>query len=1194
MAVKEVISTKQLLDTADETITSDKLFDKEPSLLERAGDAVLYVPKRLARGATRIGKGAYDLAEEAVDKAPDIASKVGERMSAAWKAEPLEKDTISTDQLLSKDSVSTEQLFNTEKKHEPLNYGTGYSAMGKAVDKIESGDIPVRRAETRLGKIAERGFSKSIIPSLIKATTGQDPYADVEDVVPEGIMEHVVAGASEFLPDAPLFMLGSSFANMAIKEAPKVIAQQSLKKTLAKWAAKKAAKGAITFGTYEAAKSPVRQVAEKGEFDTGEYLKDIGTGALTGAILDPTISAIGATVGAVGKGAVKTVQRLKHAKRINDLAKDLRVLNDTSFKRATDESQSVLRSTHVHGKITRAKARKLKLENQMKSQINKADDTIRNMGGLSDDYIKSQTAGIKRTKGGMPVLEHARNIDPMITEADLRYAAKEVGNKYKAIAESNGIGQKIKTTDAKEIVKSLDRFYDTGSEYGKAGGNKSFKYVESEIIEKAAEIAKTKGTPVIKIGEPTRVGSELEVANSIQKLNLLEKTKKHRSVISRYKKAMNKQQGIINRAELEAKDLPEVKKAEAALGDTVVPDEVIAAKLAEVSPELEPGSYKIKHREITGKLKAEEYRNVLYKKYISEGLKETGITDAQRQLGVYEPRLEANPFLELTTNLKETFNECQRQTGINAGQIPTDAFRAQNIGKNWYAGKLKEIVKLNKDMEKVGLSGANTDKFTQIAKGQISATPEQKSVVARARKLYTEAWEQAREWGSDVGFLDEYFPKWDKVKLEVGGLSKRAYKKLPADVKMKMEQSRTSAVEGVLVEKDVIKGLENYMRAASKTKLLKEVLPKANNAIIQLRARGHVKEANMIEDWFLQGSGLQKDQARKIFAADFTEKGSLNIQKIMAVQDHLEPSVWEAVMNEMTDQFYHTSVGLSKNLLFFKQPLQNLFVGAPEIGIKWVATGWKTAIKPNAAEKILWQKVKPELAPSKMNFAELSDTVSSAQLKGWAKEVADVSKLGGKPGMFGFTGMDINLNRKGAFFGAYKKLKKLGINDKKIFQTLEPSETEAVFNAYKAGGIEEAAIEFGKTMSDRINYMYSFFDKPFAMQGKLGRRVPFTTWGRNQWSRYVSDIRHGDVKTLAKRLVYPTLFLTLWEAGTGQKAPTGADPVTALAGPFQATASPVVGQVLEPLVEGKFLKAGEKALKTSATYHLLDKVLGGK
>jgi len=546
--------------------------------------------------------------------------------------------------------------------------------------------------------------------------------------------------------------------------------------------------------------------------------------------------------------------------------------------------------------------------------------------------------------------------------------------------------------------------------------------------------------------------------------------------------------------------------------------------------------------------------------------------DRMKTLGFDPTAIKAKSSkLDELLNFFDWGNKVNQKTGSNINV--RDWVRTSNKAQNVKAGFEKKIASFSHDFKASGLSGKE---FAKMVENQVDHP-----LVAAHRALTDEMGNVYQGVGGDFQFVREmgYAPRQRKVAFADSVVGKRRKGNLKS-YKSSAEFSRTKKDMGwVNRVDDPVEWLKNYAVDVERQHI-KSLLPEVNANYAQLKLLGLDGRANELIEHFGKASGVDAISARKIFSTNFVGNHQAAIDAALKLKDIDSKDVTQKVYQGIQRLMFKSWVGLSPTA-HAKQWLQPYLVGGVEIGPKYVRYGLKSRKALAKENPELWARAKSELAPprEKFKYAETTPAEEAAsQLGPRAKKVMTVAEAPGDVGLRAFTWQDVERNRSSIFWGGREKALKEGITPE-LLNGLDQTDINSILSTFKTKGLEEAAYEYGIVKSLRSNFMYSPFDKPMILGGRIGKYIPFTTWGRNQWMLYMKDVSSKNVEQLAKRIAYPLIILGGIEAVTGQELPNS-HPASALKAPFQASIAPAVLQPIASLFKGQYGYAGKQALSS--------------
>ena len=545
------------------------------------------------------------------------------------------------------------------------------------------------------------------------------------------------------------------------------------------------------------------------------------------------------------------------------------------------------------------------------------------------------------------------------------------------------------------------------------------------------------------------------------------------------------------------------------------------------------------------------------------GMTSEVFADKMKAIGLNPKDVRGNfGLLESKRNMTELLDSVEKATKgqVKVGDLPIKLYEGLNKKQHLVANATKQI----DEIKGLGVEG---ERLGYLLEGKLKPSSEQEiRAVELGRGFFDEARESARSLGFDVGYLEKYLP-W---KEKFPGLTERTYSagRLPKDPKLGIAQKRIAKKAKPTYERDAYKLMDRYAREVGHGEML-NLIPQARKGVMQLKAMGHNGKAASIERWFGDVAGVGRDKGYKLFAEDFSSEATRKAAEIVEAMQLQRKDGWKLIYNEISNLMYKSWIGLNPKT-WFKQYNQPRWVGAAEIGEKYIHHGTRAHRYGGTKVEALWNEVKDRALSPSLDIME--GQLGTTRATGKTRKLLDILEWPSKLGWKKFTKFDIR-NRRVVFFGAYEQMMKKGITNE-VMDGLLDSQKRMVNEAFKKGGAHEAAKTYGLVRTHRANYIYSPADKPLILQNIAGDYIPFTTWSRNQWNRYIGDIEKKNYKMVAKRLAYPAVYLTMWEIITGVKTP-GAHPVTAM-NPAYSIAPALTGPA-ESATFGNYKRAASQA-----------------
>ena len=528
-------------------------------------------------------------------------------------------------------------------------------------------------------------------------------------------------------------------------------------------------------------------------------------------------------------------------------------------------------------------------------------------------------------------------------------------------------------------------------------------------------------------------------------------------------------------------------------------------------------------------------------------------------------------------NISELGDKLAQETGAPTGNWAQKVYRTLNSADAADSVNKKAITQFKDIFKK---SGVSEDDFWRLRGTGNSVDKTFNDIISNMREQY-------KAVGGSVKFLDKYIPWRSKVYLK--GAVKRA-RRGTKPLKQTLgtaEHARAKVGPNKdLLIKDPIQLLNRYSNEVRR-KQIQTLIPQ-NNAIVEhLNLLGMNEKAKSLMDVFSRATGLSADKVKTLHALNFVEKGKLNLDKMEALQSIWDSDVTADIYQKVGRSMYKSWIGLSPTANM-KQFLQPYLVGSAEIGNKYVHYGLKARRHLSGEEQLVAKKAITELAPAsgKIDLLEVA-----AKLKTEPGMIEKALTWPGEPGMKLFQWQDVFRNRLSMFLGARKQLLNEGVSSN-VLQGLSSSQAAQVQRTLAMKGVKEAAYEYGIMRSLRINFMYHTIDKPLVLQGGIAQYIPFTTWGRNQWMRFLGDAVNGDAQTIAKRIAYPLAYLTAIEMATGVKIPRS-HPVSSMAGVMDLRIAPAITETGSLIGKGEYKEAAKQAFTAIPITNVMTKLKKG-
>lgn len=547
------------------------------------------------------------------------------------------------------------------------------------------------------------------------------------------------------------------------------------------------------------------------------------------------------------------------------------------------------------------------------------------------------------------------------------------------------------------------------------------------------------------------------------------------------------------------------------------------------------------------------------------------LAEGRRQLGldaVAESKLSEGYGIGSQSNYAEAV---QRRTGVPVGHLPTMGAENYILRKNSLDPLILAKGELEETVAKLGISDTRR---TELLEGAVPATIEETKVLEVERSIYERARKLIVESGEDIGYLDDYAP--NMLIGNIKGVPKPWKKQAKVPGKESILQERGKV--GIAQELRSMSASENITRYLSTVDsvLTKPVVKEYLNRINQLKLLGHEKEAQKILDSLVHATGYGKPAAQSLIGAALMKEGKLNVEEVMRILKEtkaLPESKFDSALKSLTQYVYESFVGLNPRV-HLQQKLQNLVVGVAELGRDWIQFGNRAYRKLTPIERDLVAS-KLTVVGDAPDILEISRAVGVPPKKG---KVSTAMHWLGEKGLKRFGKTDAE-NRVKVYLGAKAKFDDAIVKNavESALEGLSAVEKDRVVRALREGGRELAGEVYSKIMVNRIHFSYSAFETPEAMRGIVGKLIPFTSWTRNNWERYLQDVRQGDYEKLLRRVAIPFAYSYALQVVSGVEVP-GLNTVGALAGVGNIQPQPVVQDVTRQLISGK----PDKAIATLA------------
>lgn len=391
----------------------------------------------------------------------------------------------------------------------------------------------------------------------------------------------------------------------------------------------------------------------------------------------------------------------------------------------------------------------------------------------------------------------------------------------------------------------------------------------------------------------------------------------------------------------------------------------------------------------------------------------------------------------------------------------------------------------------------------------------------------------------DVEFHDRFVPRQDMLPPEITGEYREntigSFDKTGASIESPSVTRHRSNAETGPREKDFVRIINRMNNQLAKHQAFADVLPDVRDNVLQLQALGLKSRAKAFYDSMAREMGMTPHELtelqRKEINKVWKESGSeAEVRKLLDKYGFNERTR-DKIMHEINDMFYKTVIGMNVKLIL-AQTFQPELVGSVEVGLgRIIQARWHMLMR-NKEDVAAYNKVKDRLHQVNYDPHEVTPEITENPYGKVTTGALNVVKAPGVPGVKTMNLMERVIRRVTFAAGRRQFLNNLS-NAAKITEHLLPHEKQAIADAYKRGGKEAAAQEYGIIESFRTMQRFSTADKPTLLQNNaLGRAIPFTTFTRSMLNLVAEDVKNRNYKMLAKRIAIPMAAAVLLGAGT--------------------------------------------------------------
>lgn len=376
---------------------------------------------------------------------------------------------------------------------------------------------------------------------------------------------------------------------------------------------------------------------------------------------------------------------------------------------------------------------------------------------------------------------------------------------------------------------------------------------------------------------------------------------------------------------------------------------------------------------------------------------------------------------------------------------------------------------------------------------------EQQQGLFKLRQALDNLFLEAKKFKPDLDYRARYVHRSEIVPLESGLGSKRSV--------LHPSFTKPASFKDAPLEQDFLKLWEKQKAATARKIAFDEPIKEANKILTQLDLLDQPATARKLEKKLAQTLGLGDITELRRFRAEDIIKMVQDDPTYQSLYDlrkraKLDPTFGQQFFTELQDQIMHSFIGLSPKTLMANF-LQFALVGPGEAPLARIIG--KQSKFLSKSEKAALNAVKSKLYPTHVQRAELPGQLFT----GWKKGVSNVFKAPGMPGM---KLMDVtdHFQRERIFLAARDQLLK-GKNVQQVIGDLTLGEQQVIRDAFRKGGRDAAAEQYGIIRSQRIMNRFSKFDRPYEMSSGVMQHVPFTTFFRGRLSTMADRVK--EIKT---------------------------------------------------------------------------------
>lgn len=476
------------------------------------------------------------------------------------------------------------------------------------------------------------------------------------------------------------------------------------------------------------------------------------------------------------------------------------------------------------------------------------------------------------------------------------------------------------------------------------------------------------------------------------------------------------------------------------------------------------------------------------------------------------------------------FAMVESATGTNVGKVALDAIKSRNIAGNAFDAEMQPVIGAISELNKMGYGLEDQWKILRYFESQgfnpapVSRpsfhrtewvgpppTPEAMEHFQTLRQHLLQRAQQEVQAGilDPAQLIEGYVPIIMKSGIRQRGRSAATF------LDPRFAQARET---GMLIpdmhETDMLKIMQRRTRSGLAAQYQAPVVEQGIKEVVKLRMLGYNEAADDFSRYLKQTFHIDNEIPIEKLFGQSAEPLNQKVVAQLIEQGITDPDKLEQITDMINSSAYNslTRVNLKNTLFQFIQPEATLL---GEIGPVDYAVGRAKALLPATRKR--FQKI--------LNWSKRGEFPALAELGSEYKPRAlstldKASRLTGLPQVFEKGEI---LNRYTAYAAAENRLRRLFkengvVGLQQATTNLLPAEQDYVRRAFKSGGIESAIDAYAFIVDGRTNYFYDLASKGEWFRNGIGKHIPFTTFARNQISRYAEDLHAGNYKQFAQRV----------------------------------------------------------------------------